>query len=40
MAFSSYFGYLKSLSDFYIIDGGVAMLQTTNGIPNMTLYGN
>ena len=38
MAFSSYPGYLESLDDFYIMDSGLAMLQTTNGIPNTTLY--
>ena len=38
MAFSSYPGYLESLDDFYIMNNGLAMLQTTNSIPNVTVY--
>ena len=38
MAFSSYSGYLKSVSGFCIMDSEVAMLQTTNDIPNTTLH--
>lgn len=38
MTFSSYPGYLSSLDDFYIMDSGLLMLQTTNGIYNKTLY--
>jgi len=38
MAMSSYPGYLESLDDFYIMDSGLAMLQTTNSVPNQTLY--
>eukprot|EP00483_Globobulimina_turgida_P001708 UN01710 len=38
MSFSSYPGYLESLDDFYLMDSGLAMLQTTNSIPNNTVY--
>lgn len=38
MTFSSYPGYLSSLDDFYIMDSGLIMLQTTNNIFNKTLY--
>jgi len=38
MSFSSYPGFLESLDDFYIMDNGLAMVQTTNSILNQTLY--
>jgi len=38
MAFSSYPGFLESLDDFYIMDSGLVMVQTTNGIYNYSLY--
>eukprot|EP01084_Bolivina_argentea_P095043 170870_1 len=38
MMFSSYPGFLESLDDYYIMDSGLAMVQTTNSIPNTTLY--
>ena len=34
MAFSSYRGHLESLDNFYIMDTGLAMLQTSNGTQN------
>ncbi|KAK2571465.1 Phospholipase B-like 1 [Acropora cervicornis] len=37
MSFSSYAGYLVSLDDFYIMDSGLVMLQTTNGLFNTSL---
>ncbi|XP_067030822.1 phospholipase B-like 1 isoform X2 [Acropora muricata] len=37
MSFSSYAGYLVSLDDFYIMDSGLVMLQTTNGVFNTSL---
>jgi len=38
MTFSSYPGMLSSLDDFYIMDSGLTMIQTTNSIYNTTLY--
>ncbi len=38
MSFSSYAGMLESLDDFYIMDSGLVMLQTTNSIFNESLY--
>jgi len=37
-SFSSYPGFLESLDDFYIMDSGLTMVQTTNSILNQTLY--
>ncbi|KAJ7370826.1 Phospholipase B-like 1 [Desmophyllum pertusum] len=37
MSFSSYAGYLVSLDDFYIMDSGLIMLQTTNSMFNDSL---
>ncbi|XP_073229179.1 phospholipase B-like 1 isoform X2 [Porites lutea] len=37
MSFSSYAGYLVSLDDFYIMDSGLIMLQTTNSLFNTSL---
>lgn len=36
--FSHLAGFLESLDDFYIMDSGLTMVQTTNGILNTTLY--
>ncbi|KAK3787397.1 hypothetical protein RRG08_032354 [Elysia crispata] len=38
MSFSSYPGFLVSLDDFYLMDSGMVMLQTTNNIFNASLY--
>jgi len=38
MTFSSYPGFLESLDDFYIMDSGLVMVQTTNSIFNMSIY--
>jgi len=37
-SFSSYAGYLESLDDFYVMDSGLVMLQTTINCLNATLY--
>ena len=37
VSFSSYPGYLESLDDFYMMDSGLGMVQTSNGVPNSTL---
>jgi len=38
MSFSSYPGMLVSLDDFYMMDSGLVMIQTTNSIFNNSLY--
>jgi len=38
LSFSSYPGYLESLDDFYYMDSGLVMLETTNDVFNMSLY--
>ncbi|PAA87049.1 hypothetical protein BOX15_Mlig008036g3 [Macrostomum lignano] len=38
ISFSSYPGFLESLDDFYILDSGMVVLQTTNSVFNMSLY--
>lgn len=38
MSFSSYPGYLESLDDFYLLDSGLVMLQTTNNVFNASIY--
>ena len=37
ISFASYPGYLESLDDFYMMDSGLGMVQTSNGVPNSTL---
>jgi hypothetical protein len=37
LSFSSYPGYLSSLDDFYIMDSGLAMIQTSNNVFNNTI---
>merc|ERR1719471_1512559 len=37
MSFSSYPGYLYSLDDFYMMDSGLGMVQTSNEVMNETL---
>ena len=31
-------GYLNSLDDYYLMDTGIVMIQTTNNVFNMSLY--
>eukprot|EP01062_Namystynia_karyoxenos_P021923 TRINITY_DN18365_c0_g1_i1.p2 TRINITY_DN18365_c0_g1~~TRINITY_DN18365_c0_g1_i1.p2 ORF type:complete len:569 (+),score=213.54 TRINITY_DN18365_c0_g1_i1:81-1709(+) len=38
VSFSSYPGYLSSLDDFYMMDSGLGMVQTSIGFANKTLY--
>ena len=38
MSFSSYPGAIVSTDDFYIMDSGLVMLETTNTVYNQTLY--
>lgn len=38
ISFSSYAGYLESLDDFYMMDSGLGMIQTSNGVMNHSLY--
>jgi len=38
MSFSSYPGILASIDDFYMMDSGLIMLETTNNIINQSLY--
>mmetsp|Transcript_30716 Transcript_30716/g.80404 ORF Transcript_30716/g.80404 Transcript_30716/m.80404 type:complete len:565 (+) Transcript_30716:27-1721(+) len=38
ISFSSYPGYLESLDDFYMMDSGLGMVQTSNGVMNNSLY--
>ncbi|XP_074213346.1 phospholipase B-like 1 isoform X2 [Camelus bactrianus] len=37
LSFSSYPGFLESLDDFYILNSGLVLLQTTNSVYNKTL---
>lgn len=38
LSFSSYPGVISSLDDFYILDSGLMMIQTTNSVLNYSLY--
>eukprot|EP00048_Salpingoeca_helianthica_P016501 m.232648 g.232648 ORF g.232648 m.232648 type:complete len:533 (-) comp18811_c0_seq1:170-1768(-) len=38
ISFSSYPGFLESLDDFYLLDSGLVMLQTTNSVFDQSLY--
>jgi len=38
VSFSSYPGYLESLDDFYMMDSGLGMVQTSNNVLNVSLY--
>ena len=38
VSFSSYPGTLSSLDDFYTMDSGLNMIQTTNGVIDQSLY--
>jgi len=38
ISFSSYPGYLESLDDFYMMDSGLGMVQTSNNIMNNSLF--
>ena len=38
ISFSSYPGFLESLDDFYLMDSGLVMIQTTNNVFDTSLY--